>query len=66
MISSKFIIENLKNNFIKRNLFMIRVTIWNEFRHEKHDQTGTGARLEIARDAPPQFEQLSQEMNNIL
>ena len=27
-----------------------------------HDQTGTGARLEIARDAPPQFEQLSQKM----
>ena len=26
------------------------------------DQTGTGARLEIARDAPPQFEQLSQKM----
>ncbi len=28
-----------------------------------HDQTGTGARLEIARDAPPQFEQLSQKMD---
>ena len=27
-----------------------------------HDQTGTDARLEIARDAPPQFEQLSQKM----
>ncbi len=30
-----------------------------------HDQTGTGARLEIARDAPPQFEQLSQKMGTI-
>ena len=27
-----------------------------------HDQAGTGARREIARDAPPQFEQLSQKM----
>ena len=27
-----------------------------------HDKTGTGARLKIARDAPPQFEQLSQKM----
>ena len=30
-----------------------------------HDQTGTGARLEIARDAPPQFEQLSQKNGTI-
>ncbi len=31
----------------------------NQKTDNSHDQTGTGARLEIARDAPPQFEQLS-------